>query len=432
MSCLAAQGNDPGKQTSADGAKIEVCMKSEEKTDRSWIVPFVATLFGMMTLQMSSLGFAPLLPAIQKDFSMSYTQIGLFTGMYGLLALVLSVPAGLAAKRYGEKSVLVLALLLVGLGLFMLGKASGFFSAFAYRALWIGAYRFAFVCVLTAIALTAPPSLKGSSMGFLGSVASLASVIGAPFGSKIGENFGWRTGMTAYAGAAILGAVAIGLFYRQRSSKRENARLSHDGGSHDEGRSAFRTPIVWAIAVLVGLVGMASYSVTFFVPSAAAAIFGMDANGAAYVISTGYVCAIFLNLLFGYLMDHCNKWIVLSSLVAFLIPASLAMTSENELVFRIATAVVLAAGFTATNQSYGLAAYILSGRETGNVMGMLSLGAGICGYLGPQMLGVLRDWTKGFSAGWYMMAAIALLILVELLFLKRHSEKSKAGRSAPA
>ena len=186
-------------------------MTAEEKqnADRSWIVPFLATLFGMMTLQMSSLGFSPLLPAIQNEFSMSYTQIGFFTGMYGLLALALSVPAGLAVKRFGEKRVLILALFLVGFGLFLLGKAPGFYTAFAARALWIGAYRFAFVCVLTAIALTSPPSLKGSSMGFLGCVSSLASVIGAPFGSKIGEDFGWRTGMTAYAGAAILGALAI-------------------------------------------------------------------------------------------------------------------------------------------------------------------------------------------------------------------------------
>ena len=380
-----------------------------------------------MTLQMSSLGFSPLLPAIQKEFSMSYTQIGLFTGMYGLLALVLSVPAGLAAKRYGEKSVLVLALFLVGFGLFMLGRASGFFSAFAFRALWIGAYRFAFVCVLTAIALTAPPSLKGASMGFLGSVSSLASVIGAPFGSKIGADFGWRAGMTAYACAAILGSLVIWAFYRQRSGDREQATEAHYvSNSRNGGRSAFRTPFVWALAVLVGMVGMASYSVTFFVPSAASSIFKMDAVGASFVISTGYLCAIILNLLFGYLMDHYNKWIVLSSLVVLLVPASLAMTTGNELVFRIATVVVLAGGFTATNQAYGLAGSVLSGRETGNVMGVLSLGAGICGYLGPQMLGVLRDRTKGFSAGWYMMAGIALLILIELLFLKRYSEKTKA------
>ena len=400
-------------------------MKTEGKNnaDRAWIVPFLATLFGMMTLQMSSLGFSPLLPDIQREFSMSYTQIGLFTGMYGLLAIAMSVPAGLAAKRYGEKRVLVIALIVVGFGLFMLGRAPGFFAAFASRALWIGAYRFAFVCIMTAIAVTSPPSLKSSSMGFLGSVSSLASVIGAPFGSKIGQDFGWRTGMTAYAGAAVLGALAIWAFYRQQSGRQAKAQVHPIGISQGGGRSAFRIPVVWALAVLVGIIGMASFSVTFFVPSAAATTFKMDAVGAAFVISTGYICAIFLNLFLGYLMDRYNKWIVLSSLVTLLIPASLAMTSENELVFRIATAVVLAGGFTATNQVYGLAASVLSGRETGNVMGVLSLGAGICGYVGPQMLGLLRDWTQGFNAGWYMMAGIALLTLIELLLLKRYSEK---------
>jgi predicted MFS family arabinose efflux permease len=402
------------------------------KSDRSWLVPFVATLFAMMTLQMSSLGFSPLLPAIQKEFSMSYTQIGLFTGMYGLLALVFSVPAGIVAKRYGEKRILVVALFLVGFGLFMLGRAPGFYAAFASRALWIGTYRFAFVCVLTAIAVTAPPSLKGASMGILGSVSSFASVIGAPFGSKIGENFGWRTGMTAYACAAILGGLVVWVFYRRRSGEQELAPMHSIDTSREGGRSAFRTPVVWALAVLVGMIGMASYSVTFFVPAAATTVFKMDAVGASLVISTGYICAIFVNLLFGYLMDHYNKWIVLSSLVALLVPASLAMTSGNELIFRIATTVVLAGGFAATNQVYGLAGNILGKRETGNVMGVVSLGAGIFGYVGPQMLGILRDQTNGFSAGWYMMAVLAFLTFIELLLLKRHSEKTRFDQSAAA
>jgi nitrate/nitrite transporter NarK len=93
---------------------------------------------------------------------------------------------------------------------------------------------------------------------------------------------------------------------------------------------------------------------------------------------------------------------------------------------------VLAGGFTATNQVYGLAGSVLRGRETGNVMGMLGLGAGISGYVGPQMLGVLRDRTNGFSAGWYMMAGIALLTLIELLLLKRHSEKKQTEQAAAA
>jgi cyanate permease len=65
-------------------------------------------------------------------------------------------------------------------------------------------------------------------------------------------------------------------------------------------------------------------------------------------------------------------------------------------------------------------------------MGVLSLGAGICGYVGPQMLGVLREWTEGYSAGWYMMAGIVFLTLIELMLLKRFSEKNQAAREAAA
>jgi len=108
------------------------------------------------------------------------------------------------------------------------------------------------------------------------------------------------------------------------------------------------------------------------------------------------------------------------------------MTSGNELVFRIAATVALAGGFAATNQVCGLAGSLLSGRETGNVMGVVGLGTGIFGYLGPQLLGILHDRTQGFSAGWYMMAGLAFLTFIELLLLKRHSEKARVERTAVA
>jgi MFS family permease len=110
------------------------------------------------------------------------------------------------------------------------------------------------------------------------------------------------------------------------------------------------------------MVGAAAFSVTFFVPAAATTVFKMDAVEASFVISTGYICAIFLNLLFGYLMDHYNKWIVLSSLVVFLIPASVAMTSGNELVFRSPCRGARRRVHRG-NQVCGLAGSVLRGRE---------------------------------------------------------------------
>ena len=98
-------------------------------TRRPWLAPYVATLFAMLALQMSNLGFSPLLPAIRGAFHMSFAQMGLFAGMYGLLSVLWSVPAGLLAKRFGEKVILAAGLGTVAVGLAALSLAPSFVTA---------------------------------------------------------------------------------------------------------------------------------------------------------------------------------------------------------------------------------------------------------------------------------------------------------------
>ncbi len=382
-----------------------------------------------MALQMSSLGFAPVIPLIQKAFKMSYSQVGLFTGLYGILALVLSVPAGLTAKRLGEKIVLVEGIAIVALGLVILSRATDFAGALAGRIVWITGYRFAFVCVLTALAVTCPPSLRGRTMGVLGATASLATVVGAPFVGSIAQALGWRNGMLGFAGAAVLGAIIVAILYSGRSNSFSD-HLSHTAANRFENStSAFRTPRVWALALLLGLIGLPSFSVTFFVPSAAESIFGISTMSSSLIISSGYLAAIFVNLGVGYLMDRFNKWRMMGGLMTMMVLASLGMTAHNLPLFRICTVMLLAFGFAATNQGYGLAADVLRGREIGNVMGVVSLGAGVFGYIGPQALGSLRDWTGGFRTGWYVIAGICLATVAELYLLKGHIKNEVATSS---
>ena len=84
-----------------------------------------------------------------------------------------------------------------------------------------------------------------------------------------------------------------------------------------------------------------------------------------------------------------------------------------------ATAAVIGLGFTAANQLYGLAGSVTSRGETGNAMGVVSLGAGLFGYFGPQMLGILRDWTGSFAAGFYMVAVADVITLGLIVLLYR-------------
>jgi cyanate permease len=49
----------------------------------------------------------------------------------------------------------------------------------------------------------------------------------------------------------------------------------------------------------------------------------------------------------------------------------------------------------------------------------VSLGAGLFGYFGPQMLGILRDWTGSFAAGFYMVAIADVITLGLIIVLYR-------------
>jgi len=384
----------------------------------TWTVPFAVTLVAMFALQLSNLGFSPLLPSIQQEFGMSYTQLGLFTGVYGLLALALSVPAGVSAKRFGEKPVLCAGLLGVAAGSVLLGQAWNFQSALAFRGVTIFGYRFAFVSVLVAIALNAPPSLRGRTMGVLGATSALASVIGAPLGGALVGEFGWRFAILGYAAMSVFGVGAFWLFYRSAANDD-----SKDAGLHAADaasrRSAFLSPVVWMLALIVGMGGFGQFTVTYFVPSVAKSLYSLDARAAGVIISTGYIAAIVVNLIVGMLTDRFNKLMVLGGIFVLLAMASASLTIEHQTVFRISTAAVIGLGFTAANQLYGLAGSVMPRREAANAMGVVSLGAGLFGYFGPQLLGILRDWTGSFAAGFYMVASADVITLGLIVLLYR-------------
>lgn len=202
------------------------------------------------------------------------------------------------------------------------------------------------------------------------------------------------------------------------------------GPSDQPIRSAYGLPRVWALALFSGLVGMPAFGATFFGPAAARANFHLDAVSTAWMISLGYLLACFLNIGVGFLVDRFNHWVVMTVLVACAIPAALLMNSNQLVTFRIATAAVIAISFTAVNQSYGLASDVLRGQQVGNVMGILSLGAGITGYAGPQVLGLLRDKTGSFVAGWRMIAMIAAVTCIELVALGWTASRFPGRRAA--
>jgi cyanate permease len=224
---------------------------------------------------------------------------------------------------------------------------------------------------------------------------------------------------------AIVGSLQFWFFYRSNgqpiaSELRHGAQIGRPGGT-----PAYRIPMAWALALLLGCCNAGGFSSTFFVPAALRTKFGLNAQGAAYVISTAYIVGIVANLLCGYLMDRFNRWWIMGTMMALTIVSALALTSSNLVVFEIAVTLLVALGLAATNQVYGIAGDVMAGRDAGPVIGIVSLGAGVFGYVGPQMLGILRDWSGGFNAGWYFLALAATVTLVEIVVLHSFARSNR-------
>ena len=410
-----------------------------EDAGRKWMIPFFATILAMMALQMSNLGSSPLLKELQKEFNISASLYGTFIGMYGWSALLLSIPAGILAKRYGERKVMSASLLIVALGLILLSQVGSTLTGFAARAVYLLGYRPAFVCVMTAIALTAPLSLRSRSMGMVGAITAVGTAIGAPFGGAIGKDFGWRNGILAFGGIVFAGAVLFFFCYRVRSQRdpshaenRPESARSEEQSVISKGGSVFRNPVIWALAVLEGIVGVGYFNSNWFMPQAVEFIFGRKGMTSAYILSTGFIVAVFANLFFGYLMDRFNKWNVMGLMMVILIPTSLCMNMRNLPLFWISSAIVLSVGLSAAQQCFSLAAELVPAREMGSVMGLVSLGPGIFGYVGVQVMGWLRDWTGGFTAGWYFLVIVAIISLLLIAYIKHYIKIHAAAQEQMA
>ncbi|HEY6458368.1 MAG TPA: MFS transporter [Steroidobacteraceae bacterium] len=392
-----------------------------------WVRSYVVTVIAMMAIQASSLGFSPLIPYMKDAWHMSYTQMGTFTGLYGLVALLMSVPAGLLAKRFGEKPVMITGLLLASVGLAVVALANSFLQGVAARTVWLIGYRLAFICVVTAVSLTVPSRWRGKSMGLLGALTAFATVLGSGFSNSMQGMLGWRLSMMGFGLMTLIGAVVMALGYRgaQAAAPLLAARPRRNPFS------AFKVPIVWVIPLL-GLSNAPGFAATFFVPAVVRGQLHGTPAQASGIIAAAYGVAIIANPVCGWLTDRFERWWVLAGMCALMVPACALMSSTDLYVFAGATAALVALGHAAANQIYPTAAELLRGRDTGPIMGIVGLGSGLFGYLGPQALGWMRDYSGGFDLGWHVIMGTTLGVIALMLWLRQYLRQHAGPASAAA
>jgi predicted MFS family arabinose efflux permease len=170
-----------------------------------------ALLLGNLVIGTGVLLPAGLLSVIMADMGVNAAQAGLLMTVGGLVVGIgAPVLAGLTS-RIDRRTLLVAALLLYVVGHAAAAATSNLTLLLVLRALTVaGAAIFTPQAAATA-ALLVPPERRSSAIAFIFIGWSLASVIGIPLGSLLGDAIGWQGTYLLMSGLAALAALTVWL-----------------------------------------------------------------------------------------------------------------------------------------------------------------------------------------------------------------------------
>ena len=238
---------------------------------------------------------AGLLPIMATDLHVTVAATGQLVTAYAITYAIGSPILAVAFNNFDRRTVLSVALCCFIAGNVMAAFAVGFTMLFFARMLMaLGAG----LCMPTAMAVAvaiAVPERRGRAAAMVISGMTVATVVGVPVGSWIGNHYGWRA---TFELVALLGTVALAglLLGLPRGLPRTAATLAQRLAV------ARRSDVLRSLAVTLmwGLGGFTAFTY-FAVPLHE---LGFDANGISLALLVFGVAAMIGNMMGGTLADR--------------------------------------------------------------------------------------------------------------------------------
>lgn len=335
---------------------------------------------------------------IAQDFHLSATLKGLVVAVPILAGSLLRLPMGIAADRFGPKRVGALGLFLTVLPLLggWLGARS--LGGLMVVGLLLGIAGASFAVALPLAGRWYPPRLQGVVMGIAGAGNS-GTVLAAFFAPRLAERLGWHA-VFALALIPLAAAVAVyTLLARESPAQPPPRRLG-------EYLAVLRVADTWwfnlfYMVTFGGFVGLASYLPIFFHDQ-----YGVSRVMAGNLTALCVLLGSLLRPVGGALADRFGGLRVLTLLYAAVGAVMLGVSLLPALPL---TTLLLFAVMSALGMGNGSVFQLVPQRfhdEIGVVTGLVGAAGGFGGFLLPFLIGLLKDVTGSFGAGFFVFALL--------------------------
>jgi sugar phosphate permease len=408
-----------------------------------WVILFMSVVTVLGSLGFARFGYTMILPHMKEGLGLTKTQAGnLATGNF-VGYLILAIVGGFLAARCGPRVVISLAMLLVGVTMFLTGLAPSFQMALVWRTLTGVGSGGSNVPVMGLVPAWFGTKRRGLASGIAAGGSSVGLAITGPLIPRIIDAYGatgWRYSWYYLGAMTVIIAILCFVLLRNRPEEKGLMAIGSDespppppqgkplGGARDRASAlqwglVYKSGAVWHLALIYVMFGF-SYIIyaTFFadyltgeagftkeaagwlwmlaglVSFVSGFIWGTvsDVIGRKYGLALVYFLQGFCFIIFGLWKATPGYYlsVFLFALTAWSIPAIMAATSGDYLGPRLAPAALgFVTVFFGIGQAIGptLAGYI--GDVTGSYTWAFII-AGLAAFLGAGGALSLRPPTK--------------------------------------
>jgi len=385
---------------------------------RRWVILGVAYLCAL-TFAITLQSLPPVLSLVMAELKLSYAQGGLLMSLFALPGIIISIPAGMLADRYGQRAIGMVSFA------FAIAGVAVFASGSSLPILVLGRVMSG-VGAMTLMVL-APQLLAqwfagremGTAMGVFQTGMPLGTIFSLNILSLAGESLGWRASIWLSAGLPLIALVIFAFLFAPAPRRSDETSPRPEGffrGIRLAGTS------IWIVGAAWMLFNASIISMFTFTPGFLKAT-GFGVAEAGFVTSAVMWPALVLSPVIGYVIDKIDrKRAILAigglalAIFVVLIPTAAGWMLVLMLLIGVAQPLVPVSVFA-------LPPEVTSPERLGLGFGIIATCLNLGILVGPAAVGLVRDVTGSYQASYALMSGFALLIVPAMVILRRRQNQ---------
>ncbi|MCM2443319.1 MFS transporter [Agrobacterium vitis] len=406
------------------------------------IVPFIMILYLVAFIDRVNIGFASL--TMNQDLGFSSTVFGVGAGIFFLGYFIFEVPSNLILDKVGARIWIARVMITWGIVSGMMALVQGATSFYALRFLLGVAEAGFFPGIILYLSYWFPARRRAAVTAMFMAAAPLATAIGSPISGALLEMHGvwglagWQWMFIIEAIPALVLGVVVLFYLTDRPEKAkwlsdeervwlvqtmELERAGKPKGSHSiwAGLADIR---VLALSLVYFGTSAGLYTLGIWAPQIIKG-FGLSSFHIGLINGIPAVFAVIAMILWARHSDKTNErtWHVVGA--CLLAAAGLALATGATTVFAVLAALTLVnIGISCSKPPlWSMPTLFLSGPAAAAGIATINSIGNLGGFVGPSMIGWIKDTTGSFAGGLYFVAGLLVISAVVTLILSKSANR---------